>query len=209
MVCKNCGNFVADGHSFCSNCGAKIQIAPAPGSNRKKSGSAAVWIIVAAAAAGLVVGRFIWKTTPSESPSQTAVSSSASQCEQYIDNAKNYMASGDYHSAVGELIDCENATNDDSIISECEDMLVQIISTLKSGEPATGTELERTFQYQGGGEYHVTAESGPVEVTVTDLDNSSSTSASMFARVKRGSYISPPDATPCLTMSAIYGSTTA
>ena len=52
MVCKNCGNFVADGHSFCSNCGAKIQIAPAPGSNRKKSGSAAVWIIVAAAAAG-------------------------------------------------------------------------------------------------------------------------------------------------------------
>lgn len=133
MVCKNCGNFVADGHSFCSNCGAKIQIAPAPGSNRKKSGSAAVWIIVAAAAAGLVVGRFIWKTTPSESPSQTAVSSSASQCEQYIDNAKNYMASGDYHSAVGELIDCENATNDDSIISECEDMLVQIISTLKSG----------------------------------------------------------------------------
>ena len=168
MVCKNCGNFVADGHSFCSNCGAKIQIAPAPGSNRKKSGSAAVWIIVAAAAAGLVVGRFIWKTTPSESPSQTAVSSSASQCEQYIDNAKNYMASGDYHSAVGELIDCENATNDDSIISECEDMLVQIISTLKS---ATGTELERTFQYQGG-EDHVTAESGPVEVTVTDLDNS-------------------------------------
>lgn len=88
---------------------------------------------MAAAAAGLVVGRFIWKTTPSESPSQTAVSSSASQCEQYIDNAKNYMASGDYHSAVGELIDCENATNDDSIISECEDMLVQIISTLKSG----------------------------------------------------------------------------
>lgn len=172
MVCKNCGNFVADGHSFCSNCGAKIQIAPAPGSNRKKSGSAAVWIIVAAAAAGLVAGRFIWKTTPSESPSQTAVSSSASQCEQYIDNAKNYMASGDYHGAVGELIDCENATNDDSIISECEDMLVQIISTLKSGEPATGTELERTFQYQGGGEYHVTAESGPVEVTVTDLDNS-------------------------------------
>lgn len=72
MVCKNCGNFVADGHSFCSNCGAKIQIAPASGSNRKKSGSAAVWIIVAAAAAGLVAGRFIWKTTPSESPSQTA-----------------------------------------------------------------------------------------------------------------------------------------
>lgn len=84
MVCKNCGNFVADGHSFCSNCGAKIQIAPAPGSNRKKSGSAAVWIIVAAAAAGLVAGRFIWKTTPSEIPSQTAVSSSASQSEQYI-----------------------------------------------------------------------------------------------------------------------------
>ena len=50
--------------------------------------------------------------------------------------------------------------------------LRQIKSTLKSGEPATGTELERTFQYQGGGEYHVTAESGPVEVTVTDLDNS-------------------------------------
>ena len=75
MVCKNCGNYVADGHSFCSNCGAKIQIAPAPGSNRKKSGSAAVWIIVAAAAAGLVAGRFIWKTTPSESPSQTAAQS--------------------------------------------------------------------------------------------------------------------------------------
>ena len=157
MVCKNCGNFVADGHSFCSNCGAKIQIAPAPGSNRKKSGSAAVWIIVAAAAAGLVAGRFIWKTTPSESPSQTAVSSSASQSEQYIDNAKSYMASGDYHSAVGELIACEDATDDSSVISECEDMLAQIKSTLKPDEPATGTELERTFQYQGGGEYHVTA----------------------------------------------------
>ena len=164
MICKNCGNYVADGHSFCSNCGAKIQTAPASDAGRKKSGPA-VWIIVAAAAAGLVAGRFIWNPTQSES-------SSASQCEQYIDNAKSYMASGDYHSAVGELIACEDATDDDSIISECEDMLVQIMSTLKSSEPATGAELERTFQYQGGGEYHVTAESGPVEVTVTDLDNS-------------------------------------
>lgn len=50
--------------------------------------------------------------------------------ENTIANAKNYMASGDYHSAVGELIDCENATNDDSIISECEDMLVSIYAAL-------------------------------------------------------------------------------
>lgn len=171
MICKNCGNYVADGHSFCSNCGAKIQTAPASDAGRKKSGPA-VWIIVAAAAAGLVAGRFILNPTQSESSTPASVFSSASQCEQYIDNAKSYMASGDYHSAVGELIACEDATDDDSIISECEDMLAQIKSTLKSGEPATGTELERTFQYQGGGEYHVTAESGPVEVTVTDLDNS-------------------------------------
>ncbi len=171
MICKNCGNYVADGHSFCSNCGAKIQTAPASDAGRKKSGPA-VWIIVAAAAAGLVAGRFIWNPTQSESSTPASVFSSASQCEQYIDNAKSYMASGDYHSAVGELIACEDATDDDSIISECEDMLVQIMSTLKSSEPATGAELERTFQYQGGGEYHVTAESGPVEVTVTDLDNS-------------------------------------
>ena len=171
MICKNCGNYVADGHSFCSNCGAKIQTASASDAGRKKSGPA-VWIIVAAAAAGLVAGRFIWNPTQSESSTPASVFSSASQCEQYIDNAKSYMASGDYHSAVGELIACEDATDDDSIISECEDMLVQIMSTLKSSEPATGAELERTFQYQGGGEYHVTAESGPVEVTVTDLDNS-------------------------------------
>lgn len=171
MICKNCGNYVADGHSFCSNCGAKIQTAPASDAGRKKSGPA-VWIIVAAAAAGLVAGRFIWNPTQSESSTPASVFSSASQCEQYIDNAKSYMASGDYHSAVGELIACEDATEDSDVISTCENMLAQIKSTLKSGEPATGTELERTFQYQGGGEYHVTAESGPVEVTVTDLDNS-------------------------------------
>lgn len=171
MICKNCGNYVADGHSFCSNCGAKIQTAPASDAGRKKSGPA-VWIIVAAAAAGLVAGRFIWNPTQSESSTPASVFSSASQSKQYIDNAKNYMASGDYHSAVGELIACEDATEDSDVISTCENMLAQIKSTLKSGEPATGTELERTFQYQGGGEYHVTAESGPVEVTVTDLDNS-------------------------------------
>ena len=175
MVCKNCGKYVAEGHSFCSNCGAKIQVAPAP-SAQKKSGSATIWIVIAAAAVGLLAGRFIGKSASDGGSSSTSalssVFSSTSQYEQYIDNAKNYMASGDYHSALGELIDCENATDDSSIISECEELFAQIKSALKSAEPATGTELARTFQYQGGGEYHVTAESGPLEVTVTDLDNS-------------------------------------
>lgn len=179
MVCKNCGSFVADGHSFCSNCGVKIQVAPASGGSRKKSGSAVPWIIAAVAVAALLITQLGGKSAAGgssasvfSSSSSSSSSSSASQSEQYLDNAKSYMASGDYHSAVGELIACEDATDDSSVISECEDMLAQIKSTLKSSEPATGTELERTFQYQGGGEYHVTAESGPVEVTVTDLDNS-------------------------------------
>ena len=172
MICKNCGSYVPDGHSFCSNCGAKMQVVPASGGNGKKSGSAATWIIVAAAAAGLLAGRFIWKPTTDGSSTPASGFLFASQSEQYIDNAESYMSSGDYHSAVGELIACEDATDDSSIISECEDMLAQIMSALKSVEPATGTELERTFRYQGGGEYHVTAESGPVEVTVTDIDNS-------------------------------------
>ena len=125
MICKNCGNYVADGHSFCSNCGAKIQTAPASDAGRKKSGPA-VWIIVAAAAAGLVAGRFIWNPTQSESSTPASVFSSASQCEQYIDNAKSYMASGDYHRAVGELIACEDATEDSDVISTCENMLAHI-----------------------------------------------------------------------------------
>lgn len=172
MICKNCGNYVADGHSFCSNCGAKIQTAPASGSSQKKSGSAVSWIVTVVAVVVLLIIQSGGKTTTSGSSTSVFSSSSASQSKQYIDNAKNYMASGDYHSAVGELIACEDATEDSDVISTCENMLAQIKSTLKSGEPATGTELERTFQYQGGGEYHVTAESGPVEVTVTDLDNS-------------------------------------
>lgn len=172
MVCKNCGKYVADGHNFCPNCGARIQAAPTSGSSQKKSGSAVSWIVTVVAVVVLLIIQSGGKTTTSGSSTSVFSSSSASQSKQYIDNAKNYMASGDYHSAVGELIACEDATEDSDVISTCENMLAQIKSTLKSSEPATGTELERTFQYQGGGEYHVTAESGPVEVTVTDLDNS-------------------------------------
>ena len=52
-------------------------------------------------------------------------------------------------------------------------MLLQVTSALKSGEPKTGTELKRTFQFQGGSEIVVTAESGPAEMTVTSQSDPS------------------------------------
>ena len=123
MVCKNCGKYVADGHNFCPNCGARIQAAPASGSSQKKSGSAVSWIVTVVAVVVLLIIQSGGKTTTSGSSTSVFSSSSASQSKQYIDNAKNYMASGDYHSAVGELIACEDATEDSDVISTCENML--------------------------------------------------------------------------------------
>ena len=55
---------------------------------------------------------------------------------------------------------------------ECDTLMGQIKAALQAVEPKTG-ELERTFQYQGGNQVQLTALSGPLEVTIRDVDKSS------------------------------------
>ncbi len=115
---------------------------------------------------------------PTSKPKQTPQPTSApdltsSKAEEYLSNAKRLISSGDYYGAFGELFQCYALELSSSIEDECDTILYQIVSDLKSVEPKTGTELERTFQFQGGSEINVTADSGPAEMTVTSTADSS------------------------------------
>lgn len=83
------------------------------------------------------------------------------------------IAQGNYHDALSALI----LWADEGVYEEDGDSFealhAEIISNAGKNEPESGTELERTFKYQGGGLLIVNAESGPVEVTAVDTEDDS------------------------------------
>ena len=78
------------------------------------------------------------------------------------------MSRGDYYQAALIYQDCYNTYPDAR--GTCSRQLDAIRSQLRSIEPSTG-ELARTIQYQGRHEIHITASSGPVEATFTDVED--------------------------------------
>ena len=111
--------------------------------------------------------------SPSTPKPTTAPSQTTDAAEEHLANARRLVSKGDYYGAVTEIEKCYALDPDESIIDECEYVLLQVTSALKSGEPKTGTELKRTFQFQGGSEIVVTAISGPMEMTVTNQSDPS------------------------------------
>ena len=75
---------------------------------------------------------------------------------------------GEYYAAALAARDC--AENYPTLWDECDEILEQIADKLEGKEPKTG-ELERHFPFYGMNCVRATAESGPFEMTITDVDN--------------------------------------
>ncbi len=85
-----------------------------------------------------------------------------------VEKAEKLMEEGEYYEAAKILTECSEAHPDAK--DTCEADLEKIRKALAGKEPQTG-ELERTIQYQGAHEVRLTAWSGPLEVTIKDVDH--------------------------------------
>lgn len=184
LYCRHCGKEIADNSRFCSFCGGALDAADSgnAGSGKKSSGKTK-WIAIAAAAAVLFfcfgtkdssakkdnTTGSISKITEAVKPVKTPEPTSAA--DYYWSQAESNFKAGYYYKAFDALVSCEDEPIDDETFQNCEDMFVRIEQIVKKNEPVSGKELVRTFQYNGGGELQVKAESGPVEVLVIDVDN--------------------------------------
>ena len=90
--------------------------------------------------------------------------------DDQIADARQLIDQGNYHDAAVILINCVNEYPESE--EECDELLEEIHEAVKDNEPKTG-ELERTIVYQGGHQVHITAVSGPLEMTLTDVNNPS------------------------------------
>ena len=106
----------------------------------------------------------------SSEPEQSSMSIPLSTQEQYLADAQKYFEAGEYYLAYDAAMKSQNDADAD-IIERSEELIEQIKSAVSENEPENSEELERTFSVSGGGELRVTAESGPLEMLVTDNDN--------------------------------------
>lgn len=91
----------------------------------------------------------------------------------YASIAKDALAEGNYHDALLTLLSWADEDPAASDTEAFDDILYTIADNTGIDEPQSGTELERTFQFQGGGLLTLKASSGPVEVTVVNVEDSS------------------------------------
>ncbi|MBQ2960301.1 MAG: hypothetical protein IJE09_03635 [Oscillospiraceae bacterium] len=89
----------------------------------------------------------------------------------YAALAKDEIAMGKYHDAMSTLILWEATGLSDEDVELFDELYDEIVYKCSDNEPKTGTELERTFKYQGGGLLVANAESGPLEITVRDIED--------------------------------------
>ena len=99
-------------------------------------------------------------------PTPTPTPEPKDEWKEELDAARELMNDGNYHDAAVKIVVCYNTYPDSQ--DECLELLSEIKRTLADVEPKTG-ELERTIVYQGGHEVHITAQSGPVEMTITNV----------------------------------------
>ena len=103
--------------------------------------------------------------TPEPTPDNTAaVNAALNEIDSMIDAGRCY----DAFRALAALE--EKYSTDEAARLKCEERFEQFDELLKAQEPESGTELSRTFAVRGGGVLAIDAFSGPVLVTVTDVN---------------------------------------
>ena len=103
-------------------------------------------------------------------PEQSSAPTPLSAQEQQLANAQKYFDEGEYYLAYDAAIKCQNEA-DAELCERSEELIEQIKSVVSANESENGEELERTFSVSGGGQLRITAQSGPLEMLVTDNGN--------------------------------------
>lgn len=86
-----------------------------------------------------------------------------------LEKVRDLIDSHSCYAAFEEIRSLEETYRDNpAAVKECEALFEKLDLLLRDMEPATGTELARTFAVQGGGVLEVNAFNGPALVTVTD-----------------------------------------
>ena len=83
---------------------------------------------------------------------------------------RDQLENGRYYEAFEQMLAFEQAYPSPDEVQSCETLFAELDSLLREIEPASGTELARSFSVQGGGVLEVSAFSGPVLVTVIEAN---------------------------------------
>ena len=97
-----------------------------------------------------------------DEPSQEALST--------LDGIRVMVDEGRCYEAFQAMLAFEETSQNEAELAACEELFAELDEDLKELEPESGTELERGFSVQGGCVLEVSAFSGPVIVSVTDVD---------------------------------------
>ena len=87
-----------------------------------------------------------------------------------IDEAQKLFDAGEYYKAALAILDCQAEYPNSDASQKGDEIMAQIKTTLKDKEPKTG-EIERNFPFYGKNCVRATAESGPFEMIITDVEN--------------------------------------
>ena len=184
--CPNCGGSLTPEVKFCPSCGTAVAQAQSAPAARKRPGRGL--LLAGICAAVLLLAFLFWPKGEEEGSGVSAAPVSAAPtaaaatpepspettpepADAYFETAQRQLLDGDYYGAVLTILDCgENAPGSEDDES-CSALLAEIVERLGADKPESGTELSRTFLYQGGGLLRLKAESGPTEVLVTDVDD--------------------------------------
>ncbi|MDO4990583.1 MAG: hypothetical protein Q4E45_08785, partial [Eubacteriales bacterium] len=90
-----------------------------------------------------------------------------------VEAARALFDEGEYYEAFMAAVSCKSNWPDTQAAEECDALTAEISSVCNKEAPKTGTELERTFQYQGGCQLKVIGKSGALLVHVEDAKNPS------------------------------------
>jgi len=108
--------------------------------------------------------------TPADTEKDSGKDSGQDDAQEVLAEVQAIFDGGEYYAAALAARDC--AENYPTLWDECDEILEKIADKLKDKEPETG-ELERHFPFYGMNCVHATAESWPLEMTITDVDNPS------------------------------------
>lgn len=145
---------------LCSGCGKTEQATASPARTTAAEASAAAPAVTPESS-----------SAPESAVPETAAPAALSAGEQYLLDAQAYLDAGEYYLAFDAVISCQNETDNAEIYARSEELIEQIKTAVAENEPENGEELERTFSVSGGGQLCVSAQSGPLEMLVTDNDN--------------------------------------
>ena len=152
---------------LCAGCGKTEQATSAPEQTQTTAEASAPAVTSEASSAPAPAATAKPETAERE---QSSAPAQLSAQEQLLANAQKFFDEGEYYLAYDAAIKCQNEA-DAEVYERSEELIEQIKSAVSENEPENSEELERTFSVSGGGELRVTAESGPLEMLVTDNDD--------------------------------------